>query len=140
MPAKDRYHEAFVRALVKDGWIITHDPLAIKVGEMDLFIDIGAERIVTAEREGERIAVEVKSFLGRSVVQDVKEALGQFVLYEDALRLAPRHTDRVLFIAAHEPAHTETFGTDVGRLVMAMRRIRLVIFDPVEEVITQWIR
>ena len=138
MPAKDRYHEPLIRALEKDGWTITHDPLALKVGDMDLFIDLGAERLVTAERDGERIAVEVKSFLGRSAVQDLKEALGQFVLYEDALRLAPKHADRVLFLAVHEPVYTEVFGSDIGHLVLTMRRVRLVVFDVVQEVVTQW--
>ena len=114
MPAKDRYHEAFVRALEKTDGPSPTDPLAIKVGDMDLFVDIGAERIVTADKDGERIAVEIKTFSGPSVVQDLKETIGQFVLYEDALRLAPRHADRVLFIAAHEPAHTEVFSTDIG--------------------------
>ena len=56
-------------ALDKDGWTITHDPLTVPVDDTNLFIDIGAERLVTAERGTERIAVEVKSFLGLSAVQ-----------------------------------------------------------------------
>ncbi len=93
---------------------------------------------MTAERDGERIAVEVKSFLARSAVQDLKEALGQFMLYEDALQLAPQHAGRVLFLAVHEQAYAEVFGSDVGRLILINRRIRLVVFDPVREIIIQW--
>lgn len=78
MAAKDIYHMPFVRALQKDGWIITHDPLAMTVEETNLLIDIGAERVVAAERNGERIAVEIKSFVSLSAVQDLKEAVGQF--------------------------------------------------------------
>ena len=85
MPAKDIYHKAFVHALLKNGWTITHDPLTVTVGRRDLLIDLGAERMLAAERNGERIAVEIKSFVKLSMVQDLKEALGQFVLYEDAL-------------------------------------------------------
>ena len=69
MPAKDLYHEACVRALEKDGWTITHDPLTVAVEGTNLLVDVGAERVVTAEREGKRIAVEVKSFVGLSAVQ-----------------------------------------------------------------------
>ncbi len=33
------------------------------MGGVDLEIDLGAERIIVAERQGDKIAVEVKSFL-----------------------------------------------------------------------------
>jgi hypothetical protein len=84
MPAKDLFHDCFVRALQKDGWTITHDPLTVSVGKTDLLIDLGAERMVAAERNGERIAVEIKSFVKLSPIQDLKEAVGQFVLYHGA--------------------------------------------------------
>jgi len=48
MAAKDIYHDVCVRALVKDGWTITHDPLAVAVEGTNLLVDLGAERIVTA--------------------------------------------------------------------------------------------
>ena len=54
MSAKDIFHEAFTRALLKDGWIITHDPLSIPFDGTDLSVDIGAERLIGAERDGER--------------------------------------------------------------------------------------
>jgi predicted RecB family endonuclease len=66
MSAKDIFHEVVKRALQKDGWQITHDPLSISVGGVNMSIDLGAERLIAAEREGEKIAVEVKSFLERS--------------------------------------------------------------------------
>jgi Holliday junction resolvase-like predicted endonuclease len=66
MAACDVFHEAVKNALVKDGWTITHDPLALSFGEIDLYIDLGAERVLSAERDGQRIAVEIKSFNGPS--------------------------------------------------------------------------
>jgi len=36
MPRKDAFHEIVKTALVKDGWIITHDPLILKFGEQDV--------------------------------------------------------------------------------------------------------
>lgn len=63
MPAKDLYHEAVKNALIKDGWTITHDPLRLRLRRgKSLFVDLGAERLLAAERGAEKIAVEVKSF------------------------------------------------------------------------------
>ncbi len=91
MSAKDVFHEPFTRALLKEGWTITHDPLTIPFDGTELFVDIGAERLIGAERDGERIAVEIKSFLKPSPIQDLKEAVGQYILYS-AAAAKQRHT------------------------------------------------
>jgi hypothetical protein len=140
MPAKDIHHAAFVHALESDGWTITDDPLTLKVGETDFFVDLGAERFVTAQKGNERIAVEIKSFLHPSPVQDLKEALGQFVLYEDALRQSPEQSDRTLYVAVRESTFAAVFQADAGQMVLANRRMRLIVFDASEEVILQWIK
>ena len=66
MTAKDIFHDAVKHALEKDGWKITHDPLFLSFGGVDMYIDLGAERILAAERDDEKIAVEIKSFIGPS--------------------------------------------------------------------------
>lgn len=63
MPAKDLYHNVVKNALIKDGWRITHDPLRLKWGIKDMYVDLGAERILSAEKAGQKIAVEVKNFV-----------------------------------------------------------------------------
>jgi Holliday junction resolvase-like predicted endonuclease len=63
MPAKNIYHNTVKNALIKEGWTITDDPLFIQFGEVDMYIDIGAERIIAAEKENQKIAIEIKSFL-----------------------------------------------------------------------------
>ena len=139
MSARDLFHDAFVKALQKDGWQITHDPLRVTIGKRDLLIDLGAERLLAAEREGERIAVEIKSFLGASVVQDLKEALGQFIIYGDVLLRSPTDSDRTLFLAIREEAFEELFEEPIGKMLIENRRLRLVVFDSDSEVITRWI-
>jgi len=63
MPAKDKHHEAVKKALIKDGWTITHDPYMIPLQDQGVtYVDIGAERLLAAIRETEKIAVEVKTF------------------------------------------------------------------------------
>ena len=46
-----------------------------------LQIDLGAERLIAAEKGIEKIAVEVKSFVGSSKIEDLRDAVGQFVIY-----------------------------------------------------------
>jgi len=71
MPARGFYHDTVKRALVKDGWTITHDPFNIKVGAKDLFVDLGAEQLLGAEKGNRKIAVEIKSFAGPSEIADL---------------------------------------------------------------------
>lgn len=54
MPAYDRYHQAVRNALIKDGWTITDDPLALSVGKRTLYVDLGAEQILGAEKAARR--------------------------------------------------------------------------------------
>lgn len=137
MPARDIYHDRVRNALVKDGWTITHDPLALKWGTTDLYVDLGAERLLAAEKANQRIAVEIKSFVGHSEIEDLKNALGQFVLYHDVLsRVEP---DRRLYLAVRESTFDSLFDEPVGKLLLENERIRLIVFDPQAEVVVRWI-
>jgi hypothetical protein len=81
MSAKDIFHETVKKALQKEQWVITADPLKFKYGNVNFQIDLGAEKVLAAERQGEKIAVEIKSFLNPSAVTDFYAALGQFLSY-----------------------------------------------------------
>jgi XisH protein len=37
-------------ALSKPGWTITDDPLFIRIGTVEMYIDLGAEKILMAEK------------------------------------------------------------------------------------------
>lgn len=76
MPARDLYHETVKTALVKDGWVITDDPLQLKIGTRNAAIDLGAEKLIAAERNSTKIAVEIKSFIGASFMSDLEKAWG----------------------------------------------------------------
>ncbi len=86
MPAKDLFHENVKIALVKDGWKITNDPLSLKWEARNLYVDLGGEKIFAAERDEQKIAVEIKSFVSVSEVKDLENALGQYFLYLIILR------------------------------------------------------
>jgi hypothetical protein len=137
MPARDLYHDEVVAALIKDGWTITDDPLHLRLGKQDAYVDLGAEKLVAAEKEGRKIGVEVKSFAGPSLIADLEQALGQFALYETMLaRLQP---DRVLYIALPNDVYDSLFDEPLGKALVEDTRIRLIVFEPLRQEIVQWI-
>ncbi len=81
MPAKDIFHDAVKNALIKESWTITDDPLYLEFGGVDMYVDLGAEKLIGAEKEGKQIAVEIKSFLQQSLISEFHNALGQFINY-----------------------------------------------------------
>jgi len=138
MPARNIYHSAVIQALQADGWTITHDPLLIPYGDRRLFIDLGAERMtIGAERGGERIAVEIASFVADSPIRDLQEAVGQFVVYRPLL--AKLEPERVLYLAVTTQVYDTVFSEPVGQLVAADVRLRVLVFDPHEEKVVKWI-
>lgn len=137
VPARNIDHDSVRNALVKDGWTITADPYHMRWGGKNLFVDLAAERILTAEKEGRRIAVEVQSFLGPSDVTDLQEALGQFLLYRTVMEKTD--PDRILYLAVGGEAYRDIFTDPLGQLARESLNVLLIVFDPTTEVIKQWI-
>lgn len=136
MPARDRYHDQVIHALIKDGWTITHDPLRLQWGVKDMYVDLRAEQLLAAEKGPVKIAVEIKSFVGLSEMDDLEKAVGQFVVYHDVLsNIEP---DRILYLAVNEVIFVDLFEEPIGKLLIANGRVRLLVFDPAQEVIRQW--
>lgn len=137
MPARDVYHDQVRQALINDGWKITHDPLRLSWGRKDVYVDLGAERILAAEKGRRRIAVEIKSFLGASDLHDLEQALGQFVLYRTIL--AQREPERVLYLAVPSLIVQTIFEQPVGQLLLQQGVVQIVGFDPTTEEIVRWL-
>jgi hypothetical protein len=138
MSAKDVFHEVVKKALQKDGWQITHDPLSISVGGVNVSIDLAAEKLIAAEREGEKIAVEVKSFLEKSsAISEFHTALGQFINYRGALRR--RQPERVLYLAVPLTTYKTFFQLDFPQAMIEENKVKMIIYDVEQEVIFKWI-
>jgi hypothetical protein len=137
MSRRDLYHELVRKALEADGWTITHDPYPLRFGEHNLFVDLGAEAPLAAEKAGRRIAVEVKSFLGTSPMTDLERAIGQFRFYRFLLR--QEEPERQLFLAIPEEVYQEHFNVALGRDLIVEESMRLLVFDPAQEVLKRWI-
>lgn len=102
-------------------------------------IDLGAEQVLAAERSGEKIAVEVKSFLvSASAISEFHKALGQFINYRTALRR--EEPDRVLYLAVPDLAYNNFFQLDFPALVVEENAVRLLVYDIQLEQFVQWIK
>ncbi|MGC9528431.1 MAG: XisH family protein [Limnospira sp.] len=134
--AKDLFHDAVKNALEKGGWLITDDPLEIKTGGATVKIDLGAEQILAAERDNEKIAVEIKSFLGSSNIYEFHSAVGQFITYRIALQV--EQPERTLYLAVPLDIYQQFFSLPFVQLVVDRCEIALIIYDSVEEVIAEW--
>ena len=133
MPARDPYHQNFRNALVKDGWTITHDPFRLTWGGKDMYVDLGAERILAAEKAGEKIAVEIKSFTGASELSDIENAMGQYFVYRSVItRTEP---NRNLYLAVHKEAFFDIFEEPLGRLLIEDYNVPIIVFDFRKDVI-----
>ena len=136
MPARDLVHNAVKSALQKDGWTITHDPLSIDLTDGQLQIDLGAERLIAAQKQGERIAVEVKSFVAASAISEFHTALGQFLNYRVALKI--KEPTRILYLAVPLEIYQDFFSRQLPQLSIQEYQLKLIVFDPETEVIVQW--
>lgn len=137
MAQLDKIHDAVKNALIKDGWTITADPLKIVYEEFRLLADLGAEKSLAAERGTEKIAVEIKSFRGRSSVDDFEKALGQYRLYRRLLKFT--EPERNIFLAVDSSIY-EKFFTGFGvQLVLEEEEVSLIVVNIESEEVLLWI-
>lgn len=137
MSAKERFHEVVKTALQKDGWRITHDPLTVRIeGIADMYIDLGAQKLIAAEQNGQKIAVEVKSFIGTSTISEFHTALGQFINYRYALEV--QEPDRVLYLAVPLNAYNDFFTKSFIQSVIQRSQVNLLVYDVEVEEIVRW--
>ena len=136
MARPGKFHDAAKHALEKDGWTIMHDPYNLRFNGKDFPIDIGAEKILAAEKNGVKIAVEVKSFLRESTMNEYHTALGQYINY--LAEPSKQEPDRILYLALPDTAFTELSTNTLFQLSMEIAPVRFILFDETEEIITSW--
>lgn len=134
--ARDFFHNIVREALEKEGWFITHDPYEMSVDMVDYEIDLGAEPLIAAEKGGQKIAVEVKSFIGPSNITEFHRAIGQFNDYYVALEIID--PERKLYLAIPLSAYQTFFQKPV--IQKSFRRIgtELLVYDPAKRTIISW--
>jgi hypothetical protein len=137
--ARDKYHFQVREALEKEGWMITHDPLIIPIGTTRGYVDLAAERpLIAAQRGTEKIAVEIKSFLGLSPVDDFEDALGKFRFYLGILEdIEP---DRILYLAVPKHFFNKFFEQAIFLKIAKKNDLRMIVYDFNNITIEQWIK
>lgn len=135
--AKDRYHKLVKKALQNQDWLITNDPLYIPTLKRRLEVDLGAERLIGAEKNNEKIAVEIKSFLGLSEIHEFYKALGQFNYYQ--LALEDDQPDRVLYLAVPSDIYETLFTEPLTLKAIQRYQIKIIVYNIEDESIEKWI-
>lgn len=136
MPAKDIFHDTVKNALIKEGWIITDDPLYLDYGGVDMYVDLGAEKLIAAQKGQQKIAVEIKSFNRPSLIAEFHGALGQFLNYR--LVLEDIEPEREVFLAISEDVYEAFFTLVFTQKAIEKYQIKLIVYDINQEVIKQW--
>lgn len=122
---------------MKSGWTITHDPYTLEMDEGEnLYVDLGAEQLLGAERGGEKIAIEIKSFSSLSPFTDFHHALGQYLSYKWLLE--EREPERKLYMAV--PAEKQKWFEQkmLPRKAATLLPLNLIFYDDETEEIIAW--
>lgn len=131
------FHDLVKAGLEAEGWVITADPLYLSFGRVNFEVDLAVERVIAAERENRKIAVEIKSFLKSSFVTDFYGALGQFLSYRLALqRVQP---DRELFLAVPLETYERFFSLEFTQSAIQEYSLQLIIYDSEQGGLVRWI-
>ena len=137
MPRYDFDHNTVKNALLKDGWVITDDPFVIEFKGLRLYADLGAEKLLAAEKTGQKVVIEIKVFNSISLITELEKAVGQYGIYRTFLkRINP---DRTLYLAIAEDVYQDFFQRPAIQEIITDQQINLIVFDPNLEEIIQWI-
>jgi hypothetical protein len=136
--ARDFYHNNVKLALQDDGWLITHDPYSIRIDDVGYEIDFAAEPIIAAEKEESKIAIEVKSFMNPSAINEFHKAVGQFNDYSVALELI--EPERILFLAVPTEIWDRFFLKPIIQKSLERVKAKVIVYDPESNKIVKWIK
>ena len=136
--AKDLFHDVVKDALIAEGWQVTHDPFPVDYGDVQMQIDLGAERLLAAQRNLEKIAVEIKSFTNPSAIAEFHTAVGQYLNYRRALRA--QEPTRILYLAIPDQTYDDFFRLRFIEEGVIEYQLNLVVYDVEERRIVKWIK
>jgi hypothetical protein len=144
MPRRDSIHKMVSQSLQKDGWEITDDPYVISYGRRFLFIDLGVSdsyshpqaRLIGASQQNQHIAIEIKEFRGNSVIADLEQAIGQYMLYQ--LLLQQVDPERQLYLAITDTTFDTIFSEPIGKLVIRDLPLKLLVINSETIEVKQW--
>ena len=103
----------------------------------NLYIDLGAEKVLAAEQAGKKIAVEIKSFIQSAAISEFYTALGQFISYRTLLK--EQYSEYILYLAVPLDTYTSFFATQLAQTIISSQQLKLIVYKPQQEIIDQWL-
>jgi hypothetical protein len=135
--ARDIIHNTVRLALENENWIITDDPFNVKIeGGSGIEIDLGAEKFIAAEKENQKIAVEIKTFANASIINTFHQALGQYLDYRDALEEGEIARELFLAISVEVNNRIENFPFIMRRI--EKYGLKIIVVDINSQTIVKW--
>jgi len=142
MSRRDKYHYNVKQALENDGWEVTDDPYILRLRDEQnkdrIFpVDLGAEKLIAAQKGKEKIAIEIKTFEGSSLINDYHKALGQYMDYLAGLEV--QEVFRKLYLSVSEEAYDKLMKNPLSKLSLKRFKVRLLIVNVESNQVIRWI-
>jgi len=134
--ARDLIHFQVRRALEKEGWRITADPFSLSIDGVRLEIDLEAQKLIIAEKDDQKIYVEIKTFNRSSILYAFYEAYGQYVFYRDAL--IDKQINTPIFLAISLKAYKRIQRIPFLIKRVEQHKVNLLVVDTAQETIIEW--
>ncbi|NJN33122.1 MAG: hypothetical protein HC817_01590 [Saprospiraceae bacterium] len=93
--------------------------------------------MIGAEKDNEKIAVEIKTFGNSSFITALYEAFGKYIIYRNVLKII--QSERVLYLAVPESVYNRFFEETVIQKTVQEEKFKLVIYNQTIQKITKWI-
>ena len=109
-------------------------------GGVEIYIDIywfRCRKINCHRKKRGEIAVEVKSFISVSAISEFHKALGQFINYRTDM--SQKEPDCIMYLAVPNTIYETFFKLELIQIIIKIQNIKLIIYDPNREEISQWI-
>lgn len=136
--AREAFYQQVKNALIKDRWKITDDPLTISISEaIKVHIDLADDNVIAAERDSDKIAVEIKSFISGSDISEFHTTLGQYLNYRLALEI--NELEKIVYLAVPNETYKDFFQLPFIQNIVRIYQVKLIIYNPEQEEIKQWI-
>lgn len=117
--------------------MITDDPLHLKYGGLNLYVALGAEKILAAEQAGQKIAVEIKSFAQLSLTNEFHKALGQFLGYRWVLK--QQQPERLLYLAILNEIYLGFLNFPYAKALSEEYQVKYLVYSVTQETIVKWL-
>ncbi|MCI0709173.1 MAG: XisH family protein [Chloroflexi bacterium] len=137
MPAIDLCEQQVIRALQKDDWLVTQQPVPIRIDKSCAGYIYADLRLRQRQGGQSVIVVEVKCFTSkRTPLEEFYQAVGQYVVYRNALALNDTHIP--VYLSVPVQVYQTFFKLPLIQSVINDMQVNLVVIDLDKEEVIQW--